>query len=161
MGDKTADKRRMDEPTVVRMEVGLKESFNKKLVRSRLTRDGHVERMIDEKLAKRTDAQKVEAKRRREDQNCDGDCIKRPRKSGRIMENLISSWSSFRTPRVEHTALPARSVHHDCLQVTCVSQSCVLQQVVNISNFCNVTKPLLATRALYERVQCATAVSLN
>ena len=48
---------------------------------------------------------------------------------------IISSWSSFRTPRVEHTALPAPSVHHDCLQFTCVSQPCILQHVVNISHF--------------------------
>ena len=47
---------------------------------------------------------------------------------------LISSWSSFRMPRVEHTALPAPSVHHNCLQFTCVSQPCILQQVVNISH---------------------------
>ena len=48
---------------------------------------------------------------------------------------LISSWTSFRTPRVDHTALPAPSVHHDCMQLICVSQACYLQQVVNISNF--------------------------
>ena len=38
------------------MEVGVKESFKKKLVRSRLKRAGHVERMGDEKLEKRADA---------------------------------------------------------------------------------------------------------
>ena len=48
--------------------------------------------------------------------------------------HLISSWSSFTTPRVEHTALPAPSVHHHCLQFTCVSQPCILQQVINISH---------------------------
>ena len=52
-----------------------------------------------------------------------------------ISSHLISSWSSFRTPRVEHTAHPAPSVHHDCLQFTCVSQPCILQQVVNLHHF--------------------------
>ena len=46
----------------------------------------------------------------------------------------LSYWSSFKTPRAEHTALPAPSVHHDCLQFTCVSQPCILQHVVNISH---------------------------
>ena len=53
-------KKRMDEVTV---EVGVKESFKKKLVRSALKRANHVERMKDEKLAKRADAQEVERKR--------------------------------------------------------------------------------------------------
>ena len=48
--------------------------------------------------------------------------------------HLTSFWSSFKTPRVEHTALPAPSVHHDCLQFACISQPCILQQVVNISH---------------------------
>ena len=47
------------------MEVGVKESFNKKLASGRLTWAGHVERMGNEKLAKRTDVQKVGDKRRR------------------------------------------------------------------------------------------------
>ena len=36
----------------LRVEVGVKESFKKKFVRSRLGWPGHVERMEDEKLAK-------------------------------------------------------------------------------------------------------------
>ena len=52
----------MDEQKV---EDGVKESLKKKLVRSRLKWAGHVERMGDEKLAKRSDTQKVEGKRRR------------------------------------------------------------------------------------------------
>ena len=50
----------MDE---MRVEVGVKECSKKKLV-SR-TWAGHVEKMADEKLAKRADAQKVEGKWRR------------------------------------------------------------------------------------------------
>ena len=45
-----ADERRRDE---LRVEVGGKESFKKKLVRSRLKWDGHVERMGVETLAGR------------------------------------------------------------------------------------------------------------
>ena len=45
------------------MEVGVKESSKKQLVRS--TWAGHVEEMGDEKLAKRADTQKVEEKWRR------------------------------------------------------------------------------------------------
>ena len=52
----------MDE---LRMEVGVKERFKTKLVRSRLRWVGHVKRMGDEKLAKESNAQKVEGKRRR------------------------------------------------------------------------------------------------
>ena len=63
------DKGRIDELTE---EVGVKESFKKKLVRSRLKWAGHVERMGDEKLAKRADAQKVERKEGKEDRECDG-----------------------------------------------------------------------------------------
>ena len=59
VGVERSDKRRMDE---LRVEVGLKESFKKKLVMSRLTWAGHVERMGDEKMAKRADAQKVKGK---------------------------------------------------------------------------------------------------
>ena len=58
---KRSDKIRMDEP---RVEVGVKERFKNKLMRSRLTWAGDVERMGDEKLAKRADALKVEGKRR-------------------------------------------------------------------------------------------------
>ena len=52
---------RMDE---LRMEVGVKESSKKKLARSRLIWAEHVERMGDEKLAKRPDALKLEGNRR-------------------------------------------------------------------------------------------------
>ena len=44
VGDKRADKRRMDE---WRVEVGVKECVKKKLVRCRLTWGGHVEIMGD------------------------------------------------------------------------------------------------------------------
>ena len=54
VGVKREDKRRMD--------VGVTESFKKKLSRSRLKWAGHVEGMGDEKLAKRADAQKVKGK---------------------------------------------------------------------------------------------------
>ena len=47
----------------MKLEVGVKESSKKKLVRS--TWAGHVEKMGDEKLAKRVDDQKVERKWRR------------------------------------------------------------------------------------------------
>jgi len=46
--------------------------MRKKLVRSRPKRDGHVERMEYEQLAKRGDAQKVERKGCEEDRECDG-----------------------------------------------------------------------------------------
>ena len=59
---KGADKRRMDE---LRVEVGVKESFKKKLARRRKKWAGHVERMGDGKLAKRADPQKVEGKGKR------------------------------------------------------------------------------------------------
>ena len=52
------------------MEVGVTERSHKKLVRS--TWADYVEKMGDEKLAKRADAQKVEGRWRREDRNCDG-----------------------------------------------------------------------------------------
>ena len=59
----------MDE---MRLEVGVKGSFKKKLVKSRSTWAGHVKRMGDEKLKKRADAQKVEGNRGVEDRNGDG-----------------------------------------------------------------------------------------
>ena len=43
----------------------MKKTLKKKLVRNNLKWAGHVERMGDEKLAKRADAQKVEETRRR------------------------------------------------------------------------------------------------
>ena len=58
MGVKRADKRRMDE---MRVEVEVTESA-RKLVRG--TRAAYMEGMGDNKLAKRTDAQKVEGKYR-------------------------------------------------------------------------------------------------
>ena len=61
VGVKGADKRRMDKLT---MEVRVKDSFKKKLVRSRLASADRVERKGDEKLVKRADAQKMEKKRR-------------------------------------------------------------------------------------------------
>ena len=45
--------------------LGVKESFKKKLSRSRLAWAGHVVRMGDEQLAKSADAQKVEGRKRR------------------------------------------------------------------------------------------------
>ena len=68
MGLERADKRRMDE---LRVEVGVKESFTRKLVRRRFKRPSQVERMGGEKLAKRPDAQKLE-KGGEEDRGCDG-----------------------------------------------------------------------------------------
>ena len=56
----------------------MRERFNKKLARSRLTWASHAERMGDEKLAKRADAQKVESKRMRGRLKLRwGDCMKR------------------------------------------------------------------------------------
>ena len=46
------------------VEVGVKESFRKNLVRSRLKWARHVERMGDEKLAKRADVQEMEGRRK-------------------------------------------------------------------------------------------------
>ena len=60
MGVKRADKRRLDE---VRMEVGVRGCFKKKLVRSRLKWAGHVERRGDGKLAKKANVQKMEWKK--------------------------------------------------------------------------------------------------
>ena len=54
VGAKRTDRRRMDELIV---DVGVKESFKKKLVG---IMDGHVERMGDVKMTKRADAQKME-----------------------------------------------------------------------------------------------------
>ena len=60
------------------MEVGVKQSFKKQLVRSRLKWAGFVDRMGDENLAKRADAQKVEEKRRRQRPRMRWeDCVKR------------------------------------------------------------------------------------
>ena len=52
----------MDE---LRVAIGVKVRFKKKLVRRRLKWAGHVERMGDEALAKRSDAHKLDGKRRR------------------------------------------------------------------------------------------------
>ena len=60
VGVNRADKRRLDR---LRVEVGVKESFKKKLARNSLKWTGHVERMGDETLAKRSVALKVEEKR--------------------------------------------------------------------------------------------------
>ena len=68
-GVERADKRRMEK---LRVEVGVKESFKKKLVKSRLIWTGRVERMGDGKLAKRADAQKVDGKGGDESKHCDG-----------------------------------------------------------------------------------------
>ena len=67
------------------MEVGVKESFKKKLVRSSLKWAGCMERIGDEK---RADAQKVEGKMKRGRSIMRWeDCVKRSGKSGRRMEN--------------------------------------------------------------------------
>ena len=63
MGVKRADKRRTGELSV---EVGMKESFKKKLMRNRVIWTGRVEIMGDAKQAKRADTKKVCGKRRRE-----------------------------------------------------------------------------------------------
>ena len=56
----------------------MKESFKKKLLRSRLKWSVHVERMGDDKLAKRTDSQKVKGNRRRgRPRRRWEDCVKR------------------------------------------------------------------------------------
>ena len=63
----------------------MKDSFKKKLTRSRLTCTGHVERMEGEKLAKSVDAQKVEPRGKGDEEvrNCDGALHrKRHRKNG-------------------------------------------------------------------------------
>ena len=57
VGVKRADKRKMNE---LRVEVGVKESFKKKLVRIRLKWASHVERMGYEKLTNNSEAEKVE-----------------------------------------------------------------------------------------------------
>ena len=62
VGVKRAYKRRMGE---LRVAVGVKERFKKKLVRDRFKWAGHMARMGDENLTKRADAQKLEGKRRR------------------------------------------------------------------------------------------------
>ncbi len=69
-------------------------------------------------------------------ENIDRNIFSRLRKREELENIHHLILSSFRTPCVEHTALPAPSVHHDCLQFTCISQTYILKQVVNISNFC-------------------------
>ena len=49
----------------LRAEVSVKESLRRKLVGSQLTWAGHVERMEDELLTKRSDALRVQGRRRR------------------------------------------------------------------------------------------------
>ena len=51
------EKRRAKE---LREEVGVKESFRRKLVKRRLKWAGHVERMVGESLTKRVDSLRVE-----------------------------------------------------------------------------------------------------
>ena len=55
----------MDE---MKVEIGVKESFKRKLARS--TWAGHVDKMVDEKLSRQWRGNGGE-----EDQNCDGACI--------------------------------------------------------------------------------------
>ena len=69
VGVNSADKRRLSE---LKVERRVKERYQKKLVRSRLTEAGHVKRMGDEKLSKRADAQKERGKVGDEDRNYDG-----------------------------------------------------------------------------------------
>ena len=69
----TNPKNKTGEYPGLRVKVGVKESSKTKLVLS--TQAGHVEKMADEKLAKRADAWKVEGFRGEEDGNGDGDCI--------------------------------------------------------------------------------------
>ena len=52
VGVKTADKRRLDQLRVDSVEVGVKQSFEKKLARSRLKWAGHVERTGDDTTRK-------------------------------------------------------------------------------------------------------------
>ena len=80
MGFKIPDKRRIGE---LRVGVGVKESFYKKLSRSVLTWAGHVERMGDEKLAQKVEKEKETRKAKIAMQHC----IKRSRKIERGMEN--------------------------------------------------------------------------
>ena len=62
----------------MKREVRVKESFKKKLVRSRLKWAGHVERMRDEKLAKRAYIpEKWREKETRETENAMDDCVNR------------------------------------------------------------------------------------
>ena len=49
----------------------MKKRFKKKLMWSRLNWAAHVERMGDEKLAKRAEAEKLEGKGGEETRNCD------------------------------------------------------------------------------------------
>ena len=52
------------------MDVRVKESFKKKLVRNRLKWAGHVEIIDDGKIANRADAQKMEGNGSEEDRHC-------------------------------------------------------------------------------------------
>ena len=56
----------------LRVDVGVKESFKKKLVRSRLKWAGHVDRIEDEKLANRADAQEMVGKEAKKTENAMG-----------------------------------------------------------------------------------------
>ena len=73
-GVKRIYKRRMEE---LREEVGVKESFTSKLVRSQLRWAGHVERMEGVRLTKRADALGVEDRRRGRPRLRWEDCVKR------------------------------------------------------------------------------------
>ena len=59
---KRTDNRRMDE---LKVEVGVTETFKKKLVRSRLKWAGHVERIRDEQLTKRAESGRKTMRRRK------------------------------------------------------------------------------------------------
>ena len=70
VGFERDDKRRTDG---LRVEVGMKENFKKKLARSNLTWTGHAEGMGDEKLAELM----LRKWRGKENRNCDGGLFKR------------------------------------------------------------------------------------
>ena len=59
------------------VEIVMKDSFKKKLVRRMLTRADHVERTEDKKLPKRADARNVQGKGGEVDRNCNGGLCKR------------------------------------------------------------------------------------
>ena len=61
----------------LREEVGVKESFRKKLVKCQLKWAGHVERMEGERLMKRADALRVEGRRKGRPQLSWEDCVKK------------------------------------------------------------------------------------
>ena len=65
----------------------MKESFKKKLVRSRLTWARHVERMGRENLAEGADAQKVEGNKEAWKTETGGLCEDRPGQNERGLEN--------------------------------------------------------------------------